>query len=243
MAYQVLLKSGLSQKEAEIYEALLSIGESPIADLLHKTQDHPQIVYRALDKLVSLGLVLVSYRRHRKYVRAEDPHILEKLQEKKLNEIREGIPDLLALQKGTQDAVVRVNKGNEAVRSMRSTQLEVLNEGDSLLIIGASGDRYYEIMGDLHAEVERKRIKKGVTRKLISNENQRENLEQDKLRSLTEFRYLPQDQSVPSSTAIYGNKISITTWEGDPIVIEIESKAVADSYRQYFEGLWVIAKQ
>jgi hypothetical protein len=48
MAQPVLLQSGLTMKEAELYEALLALGEVPIVDLMKKTGDHPQVVYLTL---------------------------------------------------------------------------------------------------------------------------------------------------------------------------------------------------
>lgn len=242
MSHPILEKIGLTSKEAEVYETLLKLGESPVSDILKETRDHPQIIYRAIDSLLSQGLVIETYRRHRKYVRAEDPRILEQKEEKKLEELRSNIPQLLALQKSSKDAIVRVAKGNEAVRSLRLRAIDSLSEGDIFYIIGASGDRYYEIMADQHAELERKRIKKKICRKLLSFESQKSQLEQDQFKNLAEFRYLPEEYPIPSSTNIFANTVAIIIWEPEPIVITIESPQVAESYRHYFSTLWQIAQ-
>lgn len=242
MPHPILEASGLTPKEAEVYEILLRLGEVPVADILKETQDHPQVIYRALDGLTARGLVLTTMRRHRKHVRAEDPRVLEKLEQQRLEAIRQSIPELLALQKTDKEAVIRSAKGNEAVRSLRLQAIEILKEGETLYIIGASGDRYYEILREQHAEIERKRIKKKIWRKLISFESQRNQLEQDKFRELTEFRYLPSDYPVPTSTNIFGNTVATIIWQPEPIVITIESKPVAESYKHYFDALWSLAK-
>lgn len=240
MSYPILEKIGLSPKEAEVYEVLLKLGESPVSDILKETQDHPQVVYRAIDSLLAQGLVIETFRRHRKYVRAEDPRVFEQRAEKNLEELRINIPELLALQKSSQDAIVRVAKGNEAVRSLRLRAIDTLSDGDTLYIIGASGDRYYEIMADQHAEIERKRIKKRICRKLISFESQKTQLERDHFKDLTEFHFFSEEFPIPSSTNIFANTTAIIIWEPEPIVITIESKEVAESYVHYFHSLWKI---
>ncbi len=243
MPHRALRQIGLSQKEAEVYETLLKIGESPVADLIKATNDHPQIIYRALDGLNAIGLIITTYRRHRRYVRAEDPKVLEKIEESKLKEIRKIIPDLAALQKNSSDAIVRISKGNEALRSLRIRAYDELAKDEVYYVIGASGDRYYEIMGDLQTENERKRIKKGVIKRMISFKSQKELLEQqNKYSHLTEYRYLAEEFSVPSTTIIFNETAAIIIWNPEPIVITIESPEVAESYRHYFESLWQIAK-
>ncbi len=120
---------GLSAKEVEIYRTVLKLGESPVADILNETQDHPQIVYRALDALSAKNLVFTTYKRHRKYVRAESPRVIEKMAEKQVEDIRQQIPDLLALQKMTKDTIVRVYKGSEGVRSVRDQAIDAVATG------------------------------------------------------------------------------------------------------------------
>lgn len=64
----------------------------------------------------------------------------------------------------------------------------------------------------------------------------------DKFKILTEYRFLDNEYPVPSSTLIYGNKVTLYIWTSDPLVIDIESAEAAESYRSYFEALWQIAK-
>ena len=47
----------------------------------------------------------------------------------------------------------------------------------------------------------------------------------------------------PSTTFIYANKVVIIIWEPFPTAIRITDKQTADSYRNYFELLWKIAKK
>ncbi len=243
MNLKILEEIGLTPREAEVYIILLRLGESPIADLFAEIKAHSQVIYRAIDGLYEKGLVTITHRRHRKYVRAEDPNRLKKLEQERLASLNSLIPDLLSLQSTSKDAVIRVSKGNEAVRLLRQRGIDELASGETYYVIGASGDRFYEIMGDVYPELERKRIKKEIKRKLISYESQKEALaKNDTFTKLAEFRYLPESYSIPSSTNIFGDTVAILIWSNDPIVLTIESPEVAESYKNYFETLWKVAK-
>ncbi len=241
--FPILEELGLNEREAQVYQTLLRLGECPVADILEATQLHPQLIYRALDSLVARGLVIISYRRHRKYARAEDPRMLERLETERLAKLREALPDLLALQKGSKDAIVRVEKGAEAVRSHRARLIDSLPEGSQFQVIGGSGQNFFETMSERLREIERKRIKKRITRLIISFESQREFFVQnDSFKKLTEYRYLSSGYPVPSSTIISGHNVTLYIWTADPLVIDIESQEAAESYQSYFEALWKIAK-
>ncbi len=240
---EILEQLGLTKREAEIYQTLLRLGESSMAKIISATGAHPQVVYRAIDSLEKKGLVIPSIRKGRKHIRAEDPRVIEKLEEEKLEKYRKILPNLLSLQKGSDEAIVRVARGKDAVYSLRLRGIKELRKGDTYYVIGASGNAFYRIMGQQNEEVEKLRIKKKIIKKLIAFSSQRKMLDKnDTYRELAEFRYLPKDNLVPSSTNIFKDIVAILIWSDDPIVITVESEQVAESYRQYFNAMWEIAQ-
>ena len=64
-----------------------------------------------------------------------------------------------------------------------------------------------------------------------------------KLPKLYEIRYLPGEYTFPSSTVVYEDKVLIIMWSHQPIAILIRGKEVSESYKQYFEMLWMSAKR
>jgi len=243
MAYTVLESFGLSAEEAGLYTELLPLGDVPVIDLIKLTQKHPQIIYRLLDSLSAKGLVLTEIRKHRKYVRAEDPEVFKKSQEQKLEALKALLPELKALQNKPREATVRVARGEEAVRNLRRRAFDELPEGGMFYILSASGTRFYEIMGGTLDGIEKHRVKRKIRKRLLAFESQRKMLEKNEKWDLIEIRYLPESNSVPSSTNIFGNTVAIQIWLSDPIVIMIESPEVAQSYKDYFGSLWKTAKQ
>lgn len=235
---------GMTGKEVHVYKLLLKLGEVPVSELFNHMPDHSQIVYRAVDGLAAKNMAIISIKKHRRYVRAEDPRALEQIEEKNLKEIKSIMPELLQLQKNSDEAIVRVFKGVEEVRSARARVVDELTEGGTYYIIGGSADRFYEIMGERQKEIEKKRIKKKIWKKSVTFESQRElrNIN-DPGTEFAEWRYLPMDYPTPASTGIYNNKVLIFIFTAEPIVILIESDEVAKSYLQNFEALWAIAKE
>ena len=239
MPVPALSALGLKEKEAAVYEALLKSGEVPIAELIVVLKEHPQIVYRHIEHLAARGMVIVTTRKHRKYVRAEDPRALERKEVRRLEYLQQSLPDLLALQKTGKDAIVRVSRGSEAVRALRLKGIERLPEGGIYYVIGGSGDRFYEVMGERNESVEKKRIQKKIKKRLVTFDSQRKTmLRQEQWKTYADYRFLPQSFPIPSSTNIAGDLVAILIWTEDPIVIEIESPHVAESYRNYFSVLW-----
>lgn len=240
----ILQEAGLSPREADIYYQLLKLGESPISDLLKVTHHHPQVIYRVIEALTEKKLVTVVERRHRKYARAEDPGVLTAGLEGRLQHLTSLLPTLRALQTPTAaEAVVRVAKGPEAVRDLRSKGIDRLQSGESYDIINASGSTFFQIMGPLYARLERQRLKKGIRRRVISFESQRQQIvEQEPSTEQVEYRYLSSDYPALQSINLFADTVAFIIWSDDPIVITIESNEIAKGYREYFESLWLLGR-
>ncbi len=243
MMQSILETLGLSTMEAECYEKLLPMGDVPMATLTAAMKRHPQIIYRLVDQLVAKGLAVTETRLHRKYVRAEDPKMLERVQLEKLRKIREALPSLHALQHQPSEARVRIERGAEAVRNLRRRAFQELPPGGTYYILGASGTHFYEFMGDELPAIEQFREKRKVKKKMLAFESQRSLMEHEGLRKYSDLRFLPETYPVPTSTNIYGNVVAIQIWSSEPIVILIESEEVANGYRDFFETLWKMGKK
>ena len=240
MTLDVLQSLGLSKMEAEMYTLLLPLGDVPMAELTKTADRHPQVVYRLVDQLVSKGLVSTSTKRHRKYVQAVDPKVLEQMQASKLEKLREALPELKALQHAPAEATVHVMRGNEAIQNVRWRAFSELKADETYYILSASGDRFFEVMGDAVEATEKLRISNRIHKKILMFESQRHMIEErgEHKRKYVERRYLPEMHSVPTSTNIFNDTTSIQIWSPEPIVILIESAEVAQSYKDYFMALW-----
>ena len=57
-------------------------------------------------------------------------------------------------------------------------------------------------------------------------------------KSYSQFRFIPDNYSAPTTTFVYDYKIAIIVWSETPIATVISSKAAVKSYKNYFKLLW-----
>lgn len=81
--------------------------------------------------------------------------------------------------------------------------------------------------------------KRGIKLKLLFNEELKG--KEITKRELAEIRFLPGGYSRPIPTTIYGNRVVILVWK-TPAAIVIEDNEIANTYKNYFNLLWKIAK-
>jgi sugar-specific transcriptional regulator TrmB len=239
---KILEEVGLTKTEAEVYERLLQLGECSVSALQKSLASHPQVVYRTVESLTKKGLVISIRKKNKKFVSPEHPKKLEEIEKERLAKLRSALPELLHMMDPRKGTIVKTSIGFEAVKSLRRTAINELKRNDSLLIIGGSADRFYEAMGEDYKEIEDKRIKKKIHKKLIAFSPEKEKFKNDPHRLYTEFRYFSAFHPTTSSINIFGDNVGIIIWATEPILIHIKSSEVATSYRHYFEEMWASAR-
>src|SRR3989338_3594065 len=86
---------------------------------------------------------------------------------------------------------------------------------------------------------QQERAKKGIIHRSLLNTKYKSLYHTRKHLQHTYYRFLPQELEMPISTNIYNNKVAIFMLVvEEPLVIVMESKLIADSFRKYFEILW-----
>ncbi len=240
---KILEDIGLTKTESEIYERLLQLGECSVSALQRSLSIHPQIAYRTIDSLKEKGLATVIRKKNKQYVSAEHPKKLEDIEKERLLKLRSAIPELVHLMKPRKESIVRTSIGHEAIKSFRRQAIQDLKRNDSILIIGGSADRFYDVMGEDYKEIEEKRIKKKIHKKLIAFASEREKFQKDPHQLFSEFRYLSSHHPTTTSTNVFGDHVGIIIWTADPVLLHIHDGDVADSYRHYFDELWATARK
>ena len=116
----------------------------------------------------------------------------------------------------------------DSIRETKKTKNEILGIGIDNLNIRRLDPIYHE-------RYTKEREKINAKSRYIIIEGKRLHKHKD-----AKIRILPKEYQSPTATYIYGNKVSIWLWFNIPVVIVIDSKEVADSYRSYFEVLWKV---
>ncbi len=242
----VLEEIGLTGNEIKVYKTLLKIGIATTGPITREAKIHKSRVYEALERLIEKGLVSYKIESNIKYYSAQEPEsILEFLDEKK-NKVETIIPILKEIQKedkNEDDATVFT--GYNGVKSVLKSFLKDAEKGDEQLVFGArSGmDTDPDVWEFFFKYYGKRREEINLGLRIIYNEDLRGTshvLNHQKMK-LTKVRF--SNQKTPAGINICKDKTAIFVWKENPVVFVIKSKETANSFREYFEVLWSVAKE
>ena len=225
---------GLTKNEAKIYLALLKIGSSLAGKLSKETELNRTTTYDVLKGLMDKGLVGYVIESNRKVFKAANPNRLIELIKEKEEDAKEIIPRLNLMYKTPKkEAQVTLYHGKKGIKSVFQ---DFLREGKPICVMDSEGlftEKMPYYAPHYTREIERKKIpiKHLVKRGTDLNETK-----------TTQVRFIPKKHSSQSAIDIYGDKVAIVVWTEPPEAVIIKNKAVADSFRHYFDMIWKIAK-
>lgn len=245
----ILKEIGLTGNETKVYLALLKLGVSASGLIIKKTGIHTSKVYDSLERLAEKGLVTHILEANVKKFKAVDPkRLIDFLEEKKdkislqEKEIKDILPSLLSLQGSdeddTQAEIFRGWKGMETAYKMLRDNLK---KGETNYVFGASKGEDIEQVKNFFTKHIRLLAEKGIKQQIIYNESARGNIAENlKYPKLFQVKHLP--NLTPAEINIWSDRVMVVLLTKKPTLILIHNKKVAESFKQYFELMWKIAK-
>lgn len=233
---------GFSNNEASVYVALLELGSTTTGPLAKKTGLHSQLIYKALDGLLRRNLASFVIKRNRKYFQASNPEMLLDTLHHLEDATRAYIPDLKRLQKSGKDPLqVKILYGHEGFISNLRDVVTSASKHDKVVRIigGAAGHDFYRVIGDWYDTYVELLARKKVAKWQISPTNAASEFKEKFAREPnTVLKIMPRDFSSITQTRITPELATIEIYETETIIIQIWNKAIAQSYRTYFDFLW-----
>lgn len=249
-----LQQFGLTKTQSAALNYLLEFGEAKARDIA-KNIHHPRgVVYKSLDELLEMDLIEKNDKERRVSVfSAKHPRNLEKLLEKKEREIsqdkkifEEVLPSLVSNYNLTLNKPgVKFYEGEEGMEKILDDTLN--SKTEILLFINTESMEKEEKFQKINEEYKRKRIKKGVKKRILRVGKKPEmtfGTRDDKYEAVTEIRYLEKNSlAFKSDIQIYDGKISHQIIDqGQTVSILVEDKNIYQMNKAWFEMLWEIAK-
>ncbi|MFH1275907.1 MAG: helix-turn-helix domain-containing protein [Candidatus Woesearchaeota archaeon] len=238
---EVLVKTGLTKNESKVYLALLKFGSATAAEITKKSKVHRVNVYDVLERLVKKGMISSIVQANKRIYEAAHPQQLMELIKEKEELLGNVMPQL------EQEFVSKKEKhqvyhffGPSGV--MRAYYM-MLEQKKTLYAIGGSGlNRKY--LKHRHEMWNKERIKVGIKGKVLYYEFTRKHKEQSWDDKTIEVRYIPDKFKTTGMIDICGDIIvNLLPIEEEFMAIVIESKVLADTYRQFFNFMWEFAKK
>lgn len=223
---------GLSEGECEVYLSLFKLKDATVIDLAKSTGRHRTHIYDTLEKLKEKGLVSESVVDNRRSFTASSPENLLDYVKEKEETAHSLIKELKLLQTPPKSSLhVEVYKGFPGLKSVLR---DILREKQDCIGYG-EGTRFGKVLPIFYDQFRREAEKLHIHTKLILKKGvsvpERKGLE---------VRYL--DYTSPSTTFVYAHKVVIIIWEPFPTAIKISDAQTSQSYKNYFELLWKVAK-
>lgn len=229
-----LERIGLSRNEAKIYLTLLKTGLSKAGDISKRSEINRTTTYDALKRLLEKGLVGYVIKANRKWFQPVNPKRLTEFAKEKEEEARKILPTLGGIYKEPEEKhSVTLFHGYKGIKSIFQ---DIIREGKTNCVMDSEGqfaDRMPYYAPYFVKQLEKRRIK---VKHLV-----RAGRDINPSRT-TEVRFIHKKTKSQSVINIYGDKVAILVWTEPPEAVVIKNKAVSDSFRDYFEMFWKMAK-
>ena len=228
----------LSGNETRVYLALLKLGPSSVLMIARESKLKRPTVYLILDELLKKGAVALVPQEKKKLFIALSPERIGEELERKTEEFKKTLPELLALWKTkTAKPVVKFFESKEGMLNVYREIVEdpSIKEVITFVSFEAIPEEFDENYGIFIKLFKEKRVR---GRELISSHpSQHSYLEKVRRLPNYEVRMTPPDTRFSSDTIIYGNRVAILSFKKHFALI-IESEDIADSFQSLFELAW-----
>ncbi|RLG12815.1 MAG: hypothetical protein DRN71_05710 [Candidatus Nanohalarchaeota archaeon] len=238
MDRKILEDTGLTPKEVDVYLALISSDQASISDIMNKAKVSRKSIYEILQKLLDKGLVSYTIKDNKKQYTAVTPKkLIDLLKEKEAN-LETILPELLRKHKESEEEIsVRVYIGKEGMKTVLNNILKL----EKPYYVIANEDKVLDFLKYFMPQFIKKRKELNIPIKIIHSEC----IRKKKLKlPLAEIKHLPDEYNTPTTTIICEDNVDMLIFsEENPIAIHIKSKETAQSFMNYFNLMWSIAKK
>ncbi|MEK7655939.1 MAG: helix-turn-helix domain-containing protein [Patescibacteria group bacterium] len=243
-----LLEFGMSDKETNVYLAMLELGPASVQDIAKKAGVNRATTYVMLETLKRRGL-MSSVERGKKTVFApESPeHLLFLMKdeiyrtEEKKKRLETVLPNLMALFRAVEDKPkVRYFEGEEGVKAGREAMME-LTRGTAAGRVFIHYDRNMIELAQYNEETRHKLSTSVARAKVLYSID--DGLKVPTFAKNVEARQIENDAApFHGECDIFDKFIVVATTRTRPIAVIIESEDIAGLFKSFFDLLWKTVK-
>jgi len=249
MDIKPLERIGLTKSEIGVYLALLKLGQTTAGPIVDEARVTRSKIYDILERLKNKGLVSYITKQSTKYFSAADPHTILHYLDEKESEIKEEkssvlkiLPQLLLEQ--SLSGAKNVAEIFVGIRGMQNAFTQLVQAFDSTEVyyaFGAGSGENTAQMQVFFSRLHHERLKKKVRTKIIFTESSRGVFRSQEKSLFVQAKYVA--NTTPAAINIYKNYVVIAILNKEPITILINNQETADSFREYFNVMWNVAKK
>jgi len=250
MEEDALLNAGLTKGETRVYLTLLKIGESTVGPIAKNADVSLSKIYEILQNLIKKGIVSSIVKNNVKYFSASNPErIIDYLEKRKQEisnsekKIKEILPFLKAIKdKEKKKEIATLYEGFKGIQTFYEEILRDIKKDEEILVFGIPkepAEKYEAYFLDWN----KRRAKKKASVKLLFDYDVKELAKRRAKIKRTEVKYLPKEFKTPAWIFIFKDTVATIHITENPICVVIKDKNVAESYTNFFNILWKLAKK
>ena len=227
---------GLSEKEAGVYLALLSLGIASVAEIAKRACLKRPTTYLVIEELLNKHLVNQIPRGKKICYKAESPdELIEKI-DKKRDLLTNVLPDMRELYK-TSSVAPRI-RYYEGKASLIKLYEEIFRSKEIWSVFSPA--KYLKVFTIEESKHNHRILDRagGIIYDLCEDSSAARKFTQEPFRKgLTEYRILPKSIKIATDILVYNNSVALVSL--DTLVgVLIEDKSIADTQRMFIKHLW-----
>ncbi|MFH0820460.1 MAG: helix-turn-helix domain-containing protein [Candidatus Peregrinibacteria bacterium] len=241
----VLQEFGLSEKEAKVYLAMLSLGESTIQRIANVADVKRPTVYPILESLKQKGMVNTVVRGLKQTYKASSPEQLQLLFDQRRKRLASALPDLLALYntEGQTQGFIKYFEGLEAVKSVYESNLRDIKAHENYCVI-ADQQKWIELDPKYFENFTYRRGKLPINIRLLLLDSPAARTFKKKEHYYNmEIRFLPPRTQLTTNLVIIPERLFMHQLTPPVNGIVIENISAICTQMELFEILWKKAGQ
>lgn len=239
---KLLESSGFTQKEAQVYLALLELSAGTVTEIAKVTGLKRAIIYVILEGLIKRGYASGLPEQKINTYQAVDPSFILNHLKSTAKNFSEMLPMLRTLHnKGKRKPKIAYIENKDGIWKI----YQEFNLAEDAFFISSYQDIEKMFPGGVENWIRdyRKGIIKVRGKHLIPNNPAEIGFGRALKSANQEVRIMENARKFKMDFTLCGNKLAITSFENDPFIVVIESEELVASMRPLFEIIWKAGKE
>lgn len=236
---KILGTLGLSEYEAAVYLAALTVGPSPILTLSRAANVKRTTVYTIVGALQNKGLMIREVRGWKTLFAAERPEKLEAIIESRKLELAKVLPDLSALYNlRGEEGAIRFYDGIEAVKTVYESLLRDVKPHEDYLIV-SDLRQWLKLDEAFFQDFIERRAKLNINIRMLVQPSDVARKHKKFEKTFNEnIRFLPEGTKLTTNLVIIPKRVVIHQLVPPVFAMTIENPSIIRMHREQFEIMW-----
>lgn len=237
---KVLTEIGLSDNEAAVYFAALSLGPSSVAKIARSAEIKRTTAYSVIESLQQRGLIRIELRGFKRFFAAENPDRLDSILESRRRLLSNALPEFSALfnLKGGE-SFIKHYEGLEAMKGVYDGLIEDVRPHEDYLIV-SDVEKWHALAPEYFDDFTLRRAKLPINiRLLLMDVPMARELQKtrERLYNYT-IRLLPKDTELTTNLVVIPKKVVIHQLVPPIFAMVIESQHIVRMFMELFKIAW-----